>query len=126
LFQRGGIPGPGMFPLVLSIALIVFGVLLVATRLRGGAEGYEPFAGPTRTEAGRVGAAMLALGASIVLLPLVGYFVSSVLLVGALLFGIERLRSWQAAVTTLALPAVFFLIFVVLLRVRLPAGFLGS
>jgi putative tricarboxylic transport membrane protein len=126
LSQRGGIPGAGLFPLVLSIALIVLGVLLIVTRLRGGTEGDEHLAWPTRTEAGRVGAAMLAVGASIVLLPVVGYFVSSALLVGALLFGIERRRSWQAGVTTLVLPAVFFLIFVVLLRVRLPAGFLGG
>jgi len=40
-----------------------------------------------------------------------------------LIFGVERLRTWRAVVTVAALPTVFFLVFVVLLRVRLPGGF---
>jgi putative tricarboxylic transport membrane protein len=126
LFQRGGVPGAGMFPLVLSITLVVIGVLLVVTRLRARGDADMPFQAPSRTEGGRAGAAMVGLGVSILLLPIAGYFVSSVALVAFLLFGIERLRTWQAVVTTVALPAAFFLIFVVLLRVRLPSGFFGS
>jgi hypothetical protein len=123
MFQRGGIPGPGMFPLVLSIALVVLGALLVGTRLWRRHDDDTAFEAPTRTELARVVAAMAALGVSIALLPLVGYFVSSVALVAFLLFGIERLRTWRVALTTVALPAMFYVVFVVLLRVRLPSGF---
>jgi hypothetical protein len=122
LVQRGGIPGPGMYPLVLSVALVVLGALLIVSRVRAPEGQYLPLEKTTRTELGRAAAAMLALGGSIVLLPIVGYVVSSVVLVALLLFGIERLRSWQALLTTLALPAFFFVVFVILLRVRLPAG----
>lgn len=126
LFQRGGIPGPGMFPLVLSVTLVVLGGLLVATRLRARPEEYPAFDAPSGTELSRVVAAMVAMTFSVILLPIAGYFLSSVLLVAILLFGIERLWNWKSLVTTLALPTIFFVIFVVLLRVRLPAGIFGS
>jgi putative tricarboxylic transport membrane protein len=126
LFQRGGIPGPGMFPLVLSIALVVLGGLLVATRVLQPNAEYPEFEPPRRYEVSRVVAAMVAMGVSIALLPVVGYFLSSVALVAFLLLGIERLRSWRVLLTTVALPAFFYIVFVVLLRVRLPAGFFDS
>jgi hypothetical protein len=126
LFQRGGIPGPGMFPLALSITLAAIGVLLIVSRLRAGDGDYPAFDAPSRTELTRVVAAIAAMTVSVLLLPVLGYFLSSLLLVGFLLFGIERLRNWRSLVTTLALPAVFFVIFVILLRVRLPAGIFGS
>jgi hypothetical protein len=126
LFQRGGIPGPGMFPLALSVTLVVLGGLLVATRLRARAEDYPPFDAPSRTELSRVVVAMVAMTISVILLPIAGYFLSSILLVAILLFGIERLWNWKSLVVTLALPAIFFVIFVVLLRVRLPAGIFDS
>ena len=126
LFQRGGIPGAGMFPLALSITLVVLGALLIGTRIWRRQAEYPDYDAPTRTELGRVVAAMVALGVSIALLPVIGYFLSSVALVAFLLLGIERLRSWRVLVTTVALPAIFYVVFVVLLRVRLPAGFLDS
>lgn len=126
LYQRGGIPGPGMFPLALSIALVALGVLLIITRIRGRPDDFAPLEKPSRDELRRVVTVMAGLLVSAVLLPIVGYFLSSFALVTFLLFGVERLRSWRAVVTAVALPAVFYLVFVVLLHVRLPAGFLAS
>lgn len=123
LFQRGGIPGPGMFPLVLSISLIVLGGLVVITRIRAKPDDSPPFEKLSRDELRRVVTVMAALLVSTVLLPLVGYFLSSLALVAFLLFGVERLRTWRVLVTAVALPTIFFLLFVVLLRVRLPGGF---
>jgi hypothetical protein len=123
LFQRGGIPGPGMFPVVLSTSLVVLGGLVAITRLRAKPDDIPPFENLSRDEIRRVVTVMAALVVSTVLLPLVGYFVSSLALVAFLLFGVERLRDWRAVVTVAALPAIFFLLFVVLLRVRLPGGF---
>lgn len=123
LFQRGGIPGPGMFPLVLSISLIVLGGLVVITRIRAKPDDFPPFEKLSRDELRRVVTVMAALLVSTVLLPLVGHFLSSLALVAFLLFGVERLRTWPVLVTAVALPTIFFLLFVVLLRVRLPGGF---
>ena len=124
LYQRGNIPGPGMFPLLLSLALTVLGPLLIANRLRGEPGQFGEFERPARTELTRVVMVVIALGISIALLPLAGYFLSTLALVAALLFGVERLRTWRALLTTLALPSIFFFLFVVLLRVRLPGGFI--
>jgi hypothetical protein len=126
LYQRGGIPGPGMFPLVLSVALVVLGVLVIITRIRGKLDDFPPFEKPSGDELRRVLTVMAGLLVSVVLLPVVGYFLSSLALVTFLLFVVERLRSWRAVVTAVALPTVFYLVFVVLLHVRLPAGFLET
>ena len=122
MYSRGGTPGPAMFPLLLSIALTAFGALLVASRLAGEPAQFGEFQRPTMGELARVASVMAAVAVSIVLLPFAGYFLSTLALVAALLFGVERLRTWRALLTTLALPAVFFVVFVVLLRVRLPGG----
>lgn len=124
LFQgRRGIAGPGMFPLILSIALTACGALLIASRLRGDPDRFGELDAPTRPQLTRVVAVMLAVAVSIALLPFAGYFLSSLALVAGLLFGVERLRTWRAALTTIALPAFFYFVFVVLLSVRLPGGF---
>jgi hypothetical protein len=123
LWQRGGIPGPGMFPLVLSILLIGLGGLMVVTRLRATPDAYPPFEKLSRDGFRRVVTVMIASVVSLVLLPILGYFVSSLVLVAFLIIFVERLRSWRAAVTVVALPVAFFLVFVVLLRIRLPGGF---
>ena len=123
LVQRGGIPGPGMFPAVLSIALVVLGALVVITRVRGNPADFPAFETLSRDELRRVGIVIVGLTVSVVLLPFAGYFLSTLALVAFLLYGVERLRSWGALLTVLAMPAIFFLLFVVLLRVRLPGGF---
>jgi hypothetical protein len=126
LYQRGGIPGPGMFPLILSIALILLGGLVVISRLRGKPEDYPEFENLSRDELRRVVTVVIGLTVSIGLLPLGGYFLSTLALVAFLLFGVERLRSWPVIVTVAAMPTIFYLLFVVVLRVRLPGGFLDN
>lgn len=123
LAQRGGIPGPGMFPAVLSLALIVLGALVVITRVRGNPEDFPEFQTLSRDELRRVGIVIVGVTVSVVLLPIAGYFLSTLALVAFLLYGVERLRSWGALLTVVAMPVIFFLLFVVVLRVRLPGGF---
>jgi hypothetical protein len=123
LVSRGARAGPGLYPLMLSVALVALGILLIASRLRGAPDRFGEFHRPSRPELIRVVAVMVAVAISIALLPWAGYFLSSLALVGALLFGVEGLRTWRALLTMFALPAVFFFVFVVLLRVRLPSGF---
>lgn len=123
LIQRGGIPGPGMFPLILSIALVMLGGLVIFSRLRAQTAEYPRFEGPSRDELRRVLAVMGGLAVSIALLPVIGYLASTMLLVAFLVLWVERLRSLPALLTVVALPGIFFLLFAVLLSVRLPGGF---
>lgn len=123
LWQRGGIPGPGMFPAVLSSGLIVLGALVVISRVRGNPADFPAFEILSRDELRRVGVVAVGLTVSVVLLPFAGYFLSTLALVAFLIYGVERLRSWRALLTVVAMPTAFFLLFVVLLHVRLPGGF---
>ena len=123
LWQRGGIPGPGMFPAVLSSGLIVLGALVVISRVRGNPADFPAFEILSRDELRRVGVVAVGLTVSVVLLPFAGYFLSTLALVAFLIYGVERLRSWGALLTVVAMPTAFFLLFVVLLHVRLPGGF---
>jgi hypothetical protein len=120
LHQRGGVPGPGMAPLLLSIALLALGAVLAVSRLRGAADAFGTVTWPTRAEIVRVLAVGVALAASIVLLKPIGYIASTVLLVSFLVIVIERVPLVKALVMIVGLPALFYVVFGVLLRVRLP------
>jgi len=130
LQQRGGAPGPGMAPLLLSITLLALGLILVVSRLRGVPESFGEVAWPSRPELIRVAAVVLALAVSIVLLRPLGYVVSTVLLMVFLVVAIERVPFHGGRVTAAnlgkslfliaGLPALFYVVFGVLLRVRLP------
>jgi hypothetical protein len=130
LTQRGGAPGPGMAPLLLSIALLGLALVLAGSRLRPGPDSFGPVVWPSRPELIRVGAVAIALAVSIALLKPLGYVVSTILLMSFLVIVIERvpIRSGRvrlldvakSAVLIVGLPALFYLVFGVLLRVRLP------
>jgi hypothetical protein len=130
LQQRGGTPGPGMAPLLLAIALLALSIVLIGSRLRIAPDALGPVTWPSRPELARVTAVAVALAVSIALLKPLGYVVSSVLLMAFLVIAIERvpLRDGRialvnvvkAAVLIIGLPALFYLVFGVLLRVRLP------
>lgn len=130
LQQRGGVPGPGMAPFLLAIVLLVLALVLVGSRLRPGPDTFGPVTWPSRSELIRVAAVCVALAASIVLLKPLGYVVSTVLLMFFLVIVIERVpfrggrislvNIGKAALLIIGLPALFYVVFGVLLRVRLP------
>jgi hypothetical protein len=121
LSQRGGIPGPGMAPLILGVVLLALGAILAGSRVVGAADSFGEVDWPNRTELTRVVAVVIALAVSIALLKPLGYIVSSVLLVAFLVLAIERLPLVKALILIVGLPVLFYVIFGVLLRVRLPA-----
>ena len=120
LQQRGGVPGPGMFPLLLSIALLILSVILVGSRLRGAADAFGTVSWPARGELARVVAVGAALAVSILFLRQLGYFVSTVLLMAFLVLAVEHVSLRKAIVLIIGLPAIFYAVFGVLLGVRLP------
>jgi len=60
-----------------------------------------------------------------VLLPYLGFMTTFVLMIVALLFGLERMRTVGAAVTAVAIPVATYLVFSTFLGVRLPEGPFG-
>lgn len=120
--QRSGIPGPGFLPVLICIAIVALGIGLAANRLWRPAGDFEDFKMPSRAELGRSLLVWLIFLGSILLMGRIGFLASSILLVGALLLGVERLRSPGAGLTVLLLPLVSYLVFVHLLKVALPTG----
>ena len=130
LQQRGGAPGPGMAPFLLSIALLVLAGVLLVSRLRSAPEAFGAVEWPSRPELARVVAVCVALAVSIALLTTLGYVVSSILLMSFLVIAIERVpfrggrvtlaNLVKSAILVVGLPALFYVVFGVLLRVRLP------
>ncbi len=113
-------PGPGYFPFLLAILLIILGGILF---LRGG--GAKPFRSLEWSEAPH---AMAILGCSVfatLFMEWVGYRITMFLILGFLFGVMERLRIWKVLSLTLGLALGTFWIFDSLLRVPLPRGWWG-
>ncbi|HEX9685894.1 MAG TPA: tripartite tricarboxylate transporter TctB family protein [Burkholderiales bacterium] len=114
-------PGPGFFPLWIGISLAALSILLVALQMKDAAAGMAP--GKTDWQGtGRVLVGWVAVMAAAALLKPAGFVVSYVLLTVFLIVVVFR-QSWAAAAAvSLGSAAAFWLLFVKLLKVRLPAG----
>lgn len=141
-FFSRGIPGPGFFPTLLSAALGVLGLVLVAQGLRGRqpairaigtvdpVEGNkrrgsndDPAADPPRVS--RTAAVWIGFVVAIPVLTLLGFVPAMIVLMAYLVLGVERRRSPGAVVAVLVVPMAAYLLFVDLLGIALPAGALG-
>lgn len=110
-------PGPGYFPLLLAILLVVLGILLV---LRGGSS--SPFRSLSWSEAPH---AFAILGCSLfatLFMERVGYRLSMLVIMGFLFGIVERLRLWQTFALAFGFSLGTFYLFDTLLRVPLPRG----
>ncbi len=126
LYQRSGIPGAGFFPLVLSVTILSLGAALVISRLIGPAERFGKWSPPSLPSARRALGVWITIAVGVVLMPLAGFVWAMLALTAILLLGIEGLRSWRALATVVMVPLSFYLLFGVLLDVRLPAGVFGT
>jgi hypothetical protein len=113
-------PGPGYFPLLLSILLIITGSILV---IRG------RFSAPVRSIKWKEGRKAVAiLGCCIVAtsgIELIGYRITMIIILGFLFGVVERLKLWQVFVFTFLFSLGTYWVFNDLLRVILPKGRFG-
>lgn len=143
-FESRGIPGPGLFPFLLSVTILGFSAVLTLLTLRrpartratvtAGAADVAPVAmaddtGIDDVDEGEgppslfrsLGLWALVLAVS-VSLPVLGFLPAMLLLTGVLLVGMERRRDIASLVTVVAVPVAIYLLFAALLDVRLPTG----
>jgi hypothetical protein len=121
--------GPGFYPTIVLIFLaLTSGTLLVQDVLahrRAGAVGAPSADGPSRAY-GLVAAAFLLIAGYVVLLPLVGFRIATVLFVAEFQFVLERpstLRQWATQTAVAVGTAVLtYLVFQHYLLVLLPRG----
>jgi uncharacterized membrane protein YhaH (DUF805 family) len=127
-FETRGVPGPGLFPFLVATATLVFSAALagttLATRRAAAPDGEvdEVDSGTRWRRPAFLGTALL--GCSL-LMSVIGFVAAMVLLVGLLLLGMERRRDRVSIASVVGVPVGFYLLFAVLLDVRLPAGVFG-
>jgi len=125
MFGKHGVPGPGMFPTALSVAVVALGLALAAVsvvrRLRNGraAEGQMKGVGKEFVQAGSV---WVGLTASIPLMGLIGFVPATILLIAYLVLLIERVRGLKTVVVIVAVPVIAYALFVFVLGVELPTA----
>ena len=115
-------PGPGVFPLAISVLLFISGILwFIRGGERGRREGIEMRQNPLQqfsTVIRIVGLTALFIG----LLEPLGYLGTSILYLFALFFWVSRYRVWSAAAMAVACGAGSWLFFEKLLTTPLPKG----
>jgi len=113
-------PGPGYFPLVLAILLMILGGLVL---LRGGrTPAFRTLKwGEGRHAAAIVGCSLFATFA----METIGYRTTMIIILGFLFGGVERLKTWQIFSLTLGMALGSFWVFDTFLRVPLPRGSWG-
>jgi putative tricarboxylic transport membrane protein len=120
VFQGEFAAGPGFFPRILAIILVVVGGALAIKQFVRPAQGQVPI--PSGPGAMKIAATFAALLVAVLLIEELGFILTASLLIAVLLFGVERKFTITAVVVSIALPVAFWTLFVVLLGARLPAG----
>lgn len=118
-------PGPGVFPLSLSILLCAFGVAwFVLGKRKEGGEAREQqgrLRGKSKTPLQIVG----ITAAFVFLLEPLGYLLASMVYTFTLFFLVSRYRLWTAAGLAVAFGGVSWIFFTKMLSTPLPTGLLG-
>ena len=120
-----GVPGPGFLPLWISFGIIGAGLVLAVKGIRPGLALQEAIPWPEAAGWRRVGLMFGGLAASLLLLEILGFMVTTTLFMAAVVFGLG-VRSWRILASVPLVSAIgLYVIFAVWLRVPLPKGILA-
>jgi hypothetical protein len=114
-------PGPALFPIIVGILFIVFGGLLAILQFVRPSTGEAP----KWDRVSRVVVVAALLVAAVVLMPIIGFILVSMLLLGGILFGVERKYTIASVLVVFGLPVLFWFTFAELMGLRLPPGILA-
>ncbi len=118
--------GSGLIPFVSGFFMGVIGLALLvreAVSKRGTGPKIAYWTSPTAGK--RVLFLLLGLCVMAFLMPRLGFFLTSILVTAFMLQVIEPQKWWAALATSLVSCVAVYLLFVYLLDIRLPKGFLG-
>ena len=114
------LPGPGVFPLAISILLIVVGALV----LIGGKRQEEiVWNGALKSRIKTVTLIVLFTGVFIIALKTLGYLITACLFLLGLFRFVSGLKWWWSAILTVTLALSSWYLFGKILDVRLPPGY---
>ncbi len=113
-------PGPGYFPLLLALLLLIFGAILLIGGGRSAALRSLKW-----SEAGTAAAILGCCIFATLGMEVIGYRLTMIAILGFLFGIVERLKIWQTLTLTLFLSLGTFWLFDTFLRVPLPRGGLG-
>ncbi len=116
----GAVPGPALFPLVISAILAAFGVVLLVSGLRS--------ASPTTRDAPTMRRMAGLLGLTVIyaaLMPLLGFVAASALFLTLAIRFLGYVHGWRTGAVALATAFVVFWLFAVVMKVPLPEGWIG-
>jgi putative tricarboxylic transport membrane protein len=117
-------PGPGVFPISLSILLCAFGLVwFVQGRVKEGEKPRESLGGLLRKSKTPVQIVGIT-AAFILLLEPLGYLLASALYTFVLFLGVSRYKLWIAAALAATFGAVSWVFFTKVLSTPLPKGLL--
>jgi hypothetical protein len=130
-----GVPGPGLFPLLVSSVLLLLGLMLFVQGVRQrpratvGQVPDSPDSAPERlidpADLRRPAVVLVGYAATVPLLTLIGFVPASVVLIGYVLLVVDRRRGWAPLLAVVAIPIATFELFAHALDLRLPVGPLG-
>jgi hypothetical protein len=113
-------PGAGMMPKLLAGLLVAFGLLIA---LRAGES--APLAAVSWSDVPHAARIVAITAIAIALYQTLGFLLTMVLLLFALIFGAERRHPLAAAAFAVGAVTLSYLLFGVLLKTPLPSGVLG-
>jgi putative tricarboxylic transport membrane protein len=126
MFGENNVPGPGFFPKILAVLLVLLGLILTGIALRERevepAEGDEAGEAPTRSGRLRAAAALIAFAIIAPLVAVIGFVPATILLILVVLYGIERRRDFRSLVVALVIPIASYLLFAHAFAIPLPSG----
>lgn len=116
-----GVPGPGLLPMIIGLALAAFGAMLL---VRPG--DYAPTSGwPPREDGMRVAMTVGALVAYTAAVPILGFPIATTLFLAGLIWWWGTYRWWLAMIIGVISSLAMVVIFQILLRAPLPSGIWG-
>lgn len=124
-FPKGtdGVPGPGIFPIIIGAMMIVSAVLLIIRTTLTKKEGNGSLA-MLSPEKKRVYLTMLVLVVYFILLPYIGFCVSSFIMLLLLIKWYSRKSILKSIILAAVITAIVYLLFSMVLNVPLSFGLL--
>jgi putative tricarboxylic transport membrane protein len=119
------VPGPGFLPLWLAIGILLAGLSVTVSAVRGRLRPGEPIVWPATWGWRQVITMMAALALALLFLDTAGFLVTTTLFMAVVIYSLG-VRSWLMLISApLAAAGILYSIFALWLRVPLPQGILN-